>query len=607
VLKRAAMRFAVCVKYVPLLSQLRFDPTTRRLVRDGVRGETSSFDVRALLGALRLRDAHGGEVVALTMGPPAAREALVYCLALGADRGIHLCDPALAGSDTLATSRALAALLRREHPDLVLLGRASVDAETGQVGPEVAELLDLPQATAVRSLTLDLAAGTFDAERQTDEGFEHVRGPWPAVITAAEDLHEERFPSRAERQAAAEKPIETLGLADVGLAATEVGADGSPTWVADIEEVPTTRRGELLEGADAPALAARLHARLLELGVLGAHLEELPPLPPPVGGDGPAIWVVAEMGHTGPRAITAELLAKAAQLAGPLDARVEALVIGRGEAHAPGLTAAGADRVLVVDAAGLDPYTTEAHASILADAIRQRAPRLVLLGSTVRGRDLAPRVAARLGLGLTGDAIDLDVDAEGNVRQLKPAFGGAIVAPILSRTRPEMATVRPGMLRAARPDPAREVVLERLPAGAVTSRVQVVGRRAVGGDAAEALETAALVLGVGKGIGGPAALPAIERLASGLGAAIAATREVTDAGWLPRQHQVGLTGRAIAPRLYVALAVSGAMEHLVGLRRAGTIVAINKSPKAPILQAADIGIVADVHELLVHLAAALQP
>src|SRR5262249_29886039 len=161
---------------------------TRRLVREGVRGEASSFDVRALLGALALRATHGGEVVALTMGPPSAREALVHCLALGADRGVHLCDPALAGSDTLATARALAAVRRREEPDLALLGRASVDAETGQVGPELAELLDLPQVTGVRRLTVDLASRTFDAEREIDEGFEHVRGPLPAVITASEDL-----------------------------------------------------------------------------------------------------------------------------------------------------------------------------------------------------------------------------------------------------------------------------------------------------------------------------------------------------------------------------------------------------------------------------------
>src|SRR5262249_40177380 len=129
------------------------------------------------------------------------------------------------------------------------------------------------------------------------------------------------------------------------------------------------------------------------------------------------------------------------------------------------------------------PPTTEARGNVLAAAIRRRAPRLVLLGSTVRGRDLAPRAAARLGLGLTGDAIDLDVDAEQRVRQLKPAFGGTIVAPILSRTRPEMATVRPGVLHAARPDPGRTAMVERLAAAEGTSRVQVLDRQSVGGEA----------------------------------------------------------------------------------------------------------------------------
>jgi len=317
------------------------------------------------------------------------------------------------------------------------------------------------------------------------------------------------------------------------------------------------------------------------------------------------VWVVAEFGPRGVRPVTAELLAKAAVLAVELGGPVEALVIGRSAAEAPALAAAGADRVLVAEGPGLDSYTTDAHAAVLAEAIRARAPRLVLLGSTALGRDLAPRVAARLGLGLTGDAIDLDLDAEGRVRQHKPAFGGTIVAPILSRTRPEMATVRPGMLRPAEPDASRRAVVEKIPVPAHAPRVEVV-RRELLPDAAAALDSAAVVLGVGKGIGGPEALPAIRQVAERLGAAIGATREVTDAGWLPKQHQVGLTGRAIAPRLYVALGVSGAMEHLVGLRRAATIVAVNTNPKAPIFKAADLGVVADWAAVLPHLGAALR-
>src|SRR5262249_38782569 len=154
------MRLVVCVKHVPALGALHFDPVSRRLVREGVPGEVSSFDLRALAAATALAKQHGGDVVVLTMGPPAAREGLVESLALGAARGVHLLDPAFAGSDTLATARALAAGLRRETPDVVLLGRASTDAETGQVGPEVAELLDLPQVTCARRLEVDVAART---------------------------------------------------------------------------------------------------------------------------------------------------------------------------------------------------------------------------------------------------------------------------------------------------------------------------------------------------------------------------------------------------------------------------------------------------------------
>src|SRR5262249_35407950 len=162
--------------------------------------------------------------VVVTMGAPGARAGLAECLALGADRGVHLLDAALVGSDTLATARALAAVVRRERPDLVLLGRASMDAETGQVGPELAELLEWSLATDVHRLTLERAA--FEAERQVDDGFETVRGLLPAVVTVAEDIAPERFPTKAEREAAAGKPIETVDCAALGLATGEVGAAG---------------------------------------------------------------------------------------------------------------------------------------------------------------------------------------------------------------------------------------------------------------------------------------------------------------------------------------------------------------------------------------------
>src|SRR5262249_51581439 len=217
------MRIVVCIKWVPQLRALKFDRETRRLVREGVPGEVSAFDVRAIVGATALRERHGGEVVALTMGPPAATEGLRECLALGADRGVLLSDPALIGSDTLATARALAAAVKAEQADLVLLGRVSVDAETGQVGPEMAELLDLPQVTAARAVTIIDGGAGFDVERDTDDGTERVVGHLPAVMTVGEDFAPERFPGKAAREAAAAKPIVTRTLADVGLPLENVG------------------------------------------------------------------------------------------------------------------------------------------------------------------------------------------------------------------------------------------------------------------------------------------------------------------------------------------------------------------------------------------------
>jgi electron transfer flavoprotein alpha subunit len=395
-------------------------------------------------------------------------------------------------------------------------------------------------------------------------------------------------------------------LAELGVDPATVGSAGSPTWVAGVEQVDVARRAELIEGDDPAALAARLRERLTALDALDASAGDRPRLAAATSRSGAPIWVVVEASRSGVRPVTFELLAKAAELGATLDAPVEAIVIGQGADHAPALAAGGADRVLVAEAPSLHPYVTEAHAAVLSDLIRARGPRLVLLGSTAIGRDLAPRVAGRLRLGLTGDAIDLELDDQGRTRQMKPAFGGAIVAPILSHTRPEMATVRPGMLRAAEPDPSRAAVVERIAVHPHAARVRVIASTPLDGPAAEGLDSAWLVLGVGKGLGRDGVL-VVQALAERLGAGLAATREVTDAGWLPRQHQVGLTGRAIAPRLYVGLAIAGAMEHMVGLRGAGTIVAVNKSPKAPILKGADLSLVTDAHALLPHLEAVLRP
>ena len=505
------MKTIVLIKQVPVVSAMKLDPETKVLKREGVPSEVSSFDIRALLKAVELRNTHGGEVVVMTMGPPQARAALEYCLALGADRALLLTDRAFAGADTLATARALALALQREGYDLVLCGRHSTDAETGQVGPEVAEILNIPQITGVRKLTI--MENGLTAERETDSGFETVVCALPALLSATEDLAPEKFPNKVDKEKAKEKPIQEITASDLSADLSQFGSSGSPTWVESVQTVEVTREKKILEG-DLSTQVQTLVQTLLDRGLFGtwkgdnsAQSAEAGETKKSTGGK--AVWVVAETLGSALRPVTLELLSKAEELSAQYGGEVGVLLMGRdGQQYVSTLAAHGAEVIYLADDQRLAPYTTEMHTALMTQAITTHKPGVVLLGSTATGRDLAPRVAARLGLGLTGDCVDLDVNAQGQLLQYKPAFGGNIVAPILSRTTPEMATVRPGMLKKAQPTSGRHARIERLHLdAATTSRVTVVSQTGEDAGKAAALDSAEIAIGIGKGIGGTANLP----------------------------------------------------------------------------------------------------
>jgi electron transfer flavoprotein alpha subunit len=320
-----------------------------------------------------------------------------------------------------------------------------------------------------------------------------------------------------------------------------------------------------------------------------------------------AVWVVAEMLAGKVHSATHELLGKSVELADQLHGEVVGVLIGpHPPEHAAELTAYGADRILWLEGPQLTDYSSEGYANALARAIQQGQPYAVLIPATGRGRDFAPRVAARLQLGLTGDAIGLEIDEQERLVQLKPAFGGNIVAPILSKTFPQMATVRAGMLQAMQPDWLRQPAIQRLELQDLGPiRTQTVHSTQEVDASATALEDADIIVAVGTGLERRENVKLARELAEVLGAAIGATRRVTDANWLPRQHQIGLTGKAVAPKLYFALGIRGVMNHTIGIQRAQTIVAINKDPEAPIFQVANYGIVGDCLQLIPALTQAL--
>ena len=274
--------------------------------------------------------------------------------------------------------------------------------------------------------------------------------------------------------------------------------------------------------------------------------------------------------------------------------------------HAELLASYGADHVVVLDHPALETYTPEAAAEAMAHLVRERTPWGVLLSASERGRDWGPRLAARLGLGLTGDAIGIEFDGEGRMVALKPAFGGNIVAPILSKTFPQMATVRAGVLELAAANSAREAVVETVRPQLAPALGRTTAMHSLLDHSIAPLDGAQVVVGVGMGVGGPEGVAAVKDFARALGAGMCATRRVTDQGWMPRQLQVGLTGKAIDPRLYFAIGVRGAPNHTVGIKRAEVVVAINSDPEAPIFERATLGLVADWSAILPALAAALK-
>jgi electron transfer flavoprotein alpha subunit len=607
------LKIAVCVKYVPVVSRIQFDYVKKTIIREGVPSEINPFDLLGLVRAVELKHGPDDEVVAVSMGPPQAREGLVQCLALGADRAILLTDRALAGSDTLATARALSLVLQREKPDLVICGRNSADAETGQVGPEIAELMGLPHVGQVRKLDLRRDSLTLVAERVTDEGYQVIECPLPAVACVTEGVAPETYPSREQLEGAQSKPLEQMSCAQLSADASQFGAAGSPTWVQDIRLVEPGRLGVVIEGENPHVAAQRVAGLLRER--LAALAESDGSMAAPAtrrypDSRGKSVWVVAETSRNGLRQVTLEMLGKARELTSFTKSEVAAVVIGgRGEGLAGELAAYGADRVLVLDNSKLGPVYSRSVAQALAGAVKAAQPYAVLFASTADGRDLASRIAARLGLGLTGDAIDLEVDEAGRLVQLKPALGGNVVAPILSKTLPNLVTLRPGLLTPISPGSAEQARVERIePSGSpAPADIKLLEEHFQEDLGAVALTQSQVVLAVGMGIGGPENLPLARELARSLGATIATTRNVVHSGWLPHQIQVGISGRAIAPKVYLAVGIRGAFNHTVGIQKAGVIIAVNQNRRAAIFKAADFGIVGDWREYLPPLAEALQP
>jgi len=624
----------VLVKQVPDVSNIPEDAwdrekgTLRRAMLDSV---TNPLDLHALTFAAELIEGDAdARVVFLTMGPPAARETLIDCLSRVPGEAVLLTDKAFAGADTGATAYSLAMAIRRIEREIfdggtdyaIVTGMQSVDGDTAQVPPQIAEELDIDQIAYAQELR---PGPPLTVRRIGAEGTEDVQPTrWPVLITltaATKPL----FRSFAAAREAREATVHEWDAASVEADPSRIGLKGSWTQVYRLFS-PAEARTKTCEfvhdpGALVPLVEARY--RSAEVAGAGADLGEAYDLAgrePSYHGE---FWVYAEIEGDGVRAVSLELLGRARQLADELGEQVGAVLETEhaGE-RAASLIAAGADKVYVAEHPLLARSCTCMHKDVIAALVREHKPQAMLFGASPLGRELAPRVAYSCRCGLTADCTRLEIgDFEkgalrltGILKQTRPALGGNVMATIMTKDSPtQMATVRPGVLKVPTPDPAREgqviaceVDLEDEDIGLRITPVESFASKV-------SIRDAEVIVAGGHGFHSRAEFerylqPLAESLGRVLGAdtKVAASRMAVEDGCTTHDFQVGQTGQTVHPRLYVAVGISGAIQHITGMQSSEVIVAINKDPKAKIFDYADFGIVGDIEVVLPALTKALE-
>ena len=637
------MRIAALVKQIPKFESMTLT-TDGRLQRDGVELEMNAYCRRAVAQAVLFAQADATvEITVITLGPATAddclREAIAWGDAHGVTNmsGVHICDPAFAGSDTLATSRTIAAAISALGGfDLVVCGRNAVDADTGQVGPQLAQLLGANFVSAARTLGwrdpnqsprgVHAVGRRLHARSETDDGYVELNVSLPAVVSCAERLCDPCKVDPAGRAAVAPDRIQRFSAADLGEGPW--GATASPTWVGAVRSIESTRAAqrwpELSIDEQVQRAITYCREHLLLPGAAGGQPQLVgATLRAPVDAATatPSVVVIAEPDRPH---VTLELLGAATTIArttitgttitgttiaGTTSNRGSVVVIGATAAIPDDAGAYGADIAIELGALDLEVSVAEAVASWCTT----HRPEFVIAPSTAWGREVAARVGAILGCGLTGDAIALErvapaiggvsPQASHPVVAWKPAFGGAMIVAIHCATDVAMATVRPGVLTTPQPRSFRAPRLRYDIAADVSDRVHIVQRTR--DDNLDALTAARVVVAIGRGVD-PANYDELGALLNTFDAELAATRKVTDNGWLPRARQLGITGRYVSPDLLITIGAHGKFNHSVGFRNARHVIAINTDRDAMAFDVADIGIVGDWREVVPKFVAGLR-
>jgi electron transfer flavoprotein alpha subunit len=629
-----ALTIISLIKQVPLPSEMRMgeDGLMERTKAKSIINIDCQFGLEA---GLQLKKQNpDARLIVCSMGPKSFETSLRKAISMGYDEAYLLSDRKLGGSDTYATGLAISTMLKHlgftknsNDPFIILAGRQTSDGDTAHVPSQVAENIGIPQATFVESVKAD-GTGNVIAKRIIEGGYQILRLPIPCVISLTPTGIPPRKPSLAGAIKARKLEITTFGIDQIGLGTEKIGIYGSPTIVVKVVNIVSERPlVKMSEGHNEVALVDSLIANLKKGGNVLEKKEKTAKKeithPDFSGKDlrngarGIITWAEITNGKISRPSL--ELLTPARNLANQLgnDTKVLTLIIGNNvEPLAQTLIEHGSDEVILVENKKLEEYLVLPFSSIFAQVIKERNPEIALFAATTSGRELAPRIGMKTDSGVTADCTGLEigeyVDKKEKViykpilESRRPTYGESKLATILGFVCPQISTARAGTFEVPERIIGRQgMVSSFTPSLNEKDFVAEIMKTERGEGGLQNLFEADIIISGGRGTTNDN-LALIRALADelknqGINAEWACSRPVVDEGVAEYARQIGQTGKTIRPKVYIAVGISGAIQHIAGMKESEKIIAIDHNPKAHIFNYADFGIVGEYTDIILEL------
>jgi electron transfer flavoprotein alpha subunit len=629
-----ALTIISLIKQVPL-------PGEMRMGEDGLMDRTKAKSIInidcqfGLEAGLQLKKQHpDAKLIVCSMGPKSFETSLRRAISMGYDEAYLLSDRKLGGSDTYATGLAISTMLKHlgftkdtKDPFIILAGRQTSDGDTAHVPSQVAENIGIPQATFVESVKAD-GTGNVIAKRIIEGGYQILKLPIPCVISLTPTGIPPRKPSLSGAIRARKSEITTFGIDQIGLGTEKIGINGSPTIVVRVVNIVSERPPITMSlGHNEVELVSSLIANLkkggniMEKKVMAAKKEighpDFPEKDFRNGYRGIITWAEVTNGKISRPSL--ELLTPARKLANQLgnNTKVLTLIIGK-DVHllAQNLIEHGSDEVILVENEKLEEYLVLPFSSIFAQVIKERKPEIALFAATTSGRELAPRIGMKTDSGVTADCTGLEigeyVDKKEKViytpvlESRRPTYGESKLATILGFVCPQISTARAGTFEVpTRVEGRQGIVSSFKPVFNEKDFVVEIVKTVRGEGGLQNLFEADIIISGGRGTTNDN-LTLIKALtealkSQGINAEWACSRPVVDEGVAEYARQIGQTGKTIRPKLYLAVGISGAIQHLAGMKESERIIAIDHNPKAQIFHNADFGIVGEYNDIVPEL------